>query len=89
MSKSGYLNTRVEPALKEEVGAILNKLGLTFTEAVSIYFQQIALQKGIPFAIKLPNAETIEAIDEIKSPEYREKTKKFKTVNDLMADLNS
>jgi antitoxin component of RelBE/YafQ-DinJ toxin-antitoxin module len=39
--------------------------------------------------VKMPNNETVEAIKEIKNPEYRKKTKKFTSLDDLMADLNS
>lgn len=58
MAKTAVITTRIEPELKAEVEKILDDLGLTISEAVTIYCQQIVLQRGIPFLIRLPQSPT-------------------------------
>jgi DNA-damage-inducible protein J len=62
MSKTAMIRARVEPELKEEAEAVLHGLGLTSTEAITLFYRQLALQQGLPFAVRLPNAETREAM---------------------------
>jgi DNA-damage-inducible protein J len=84
--KSATIHARIQPSLKNKVEIVLEKLGLTVSEAISIYFNQIALQKGIPFDVKVPNKETIKAMKEAKTSS---KKKSFNSVSDLMKDLNA
>ncbi|HNX77788.1 MAG TPA: type II toxin-antitoxin system RelB/DinJ family antitoxin [Candidatus Rifleibacterium sp.] len=58
MSKSAIVQARVEPALKAEVERVLREIGLSTTEAITIFFNRIRLEQGIPFELKIPNAET-------------------------------
>lgn len=55
MPKSAIIRARVDPQLKEEVEAILQDLGLSTTQALTLYFQQIRMKKGLPFAVTLRN----------------------------------
>jgi DNA-damage-inducible protein J len=60
--KSGYINARIEPKLKKSAEAVLDKIGLSTTDAVTIFFKQVVAQKGMPFPVKIPNRETIKAM---------------------------
>ncbi len=60
--KTDTINTRVEPDLKKSVAAILRPLGLSTSDAISIFLHQVALNKGIPFEVRLPNEKTKKAI---------------------------
>ncbi|HID54421.1 MAG TPA: type II toxin-antitoxin system RelB/DinJ family antitoxin [Anaerolineae bacterium] len=53
--KTAVVTTRIEPELKQEVENVLRELGLTTSQAVLLYFKQIALQKGLPFPVKVPD----------------------------------
>jgi DNA-damage-inducible protein J len=61
-AKTGYINARVEPKLKKSAEAVLDKLGLSTTDAVTIFLKQVVAQKGLPFAVKVPNRETVRAL---------------------------
>jgi|UniRef100_Q07RT9 DNA-damage-inducible protein J len=61
-AKTGYINARVEPKLKKSAEAVFDKIGLSTTEAVTIFLKQVVAQKGIPFAVNVPNRETIRAL---------------------------
>ena len=63
MAKTAMIRARTEVELKEEVEGIFSQLGLTQTEAINIFYRQVALNKGLPFSVKLPNEETLEAIE--------------------------
>ena len=62
--KNAVVNVRMEVELKSEVEAIFKQLGMNTTQAITIFFEQIRLHRAIPFEIKLPNQETIEAMQD-------------------------
>ena len=64
--KNAIINARIESELKIDVESILKKLGLTATQAINIFYQQIKLNNGIPFEIKIPNNETKKVIEEAR-----------------------
>ena len=64
MNKTAVVSARMAPEVKRTAEKILNKLGLTTTEAITLFFQQINLRNGIPFPIEIPNEETMRAIQE-------------------------
>ncbi len=59
MAKSATVFTRVDPALKEQADNILDKLGISMSTAMGMFLQQLVLQRGIPFDVKLPKASPI------------------------------
>lgn len=64
MSKTAVIHARTTPDLKSDVERILKKLGMNTTDAINLYFNQIRLNKGLPFKIKIPNETTIETFKE-------------------------
>jgi len=46
--------------------AILEYLGLTYSQAVNIFNNMIICHKGLPFDVKIPNDETLAAMAEAK-----------------------
>ena len=65
--KTVMLTARIEPELKDHAEAILRKLGISTTQAITMYYSQIILNKGIPFRVEIPNQETQKAIDDVFS----------------------
>ena len=61
MARTAMINARTEMALKAEVEGILKTLGMSTTEAINIFFKQVKMRKGLPFAVEIPNAETLQA----------------------------
>ncbi len=54
MAKSANLYARIEPDVKEQAERILNALGIPASSAITMFYKQIILQKGLPFEVKLP-----------------------------------
>ena len=78
------LSVRTEKKLKDQVGKILDKLGLNHSTAINMYYHQIIANKGIPFEIKIPNKKTAEAIEDSRQ---KKNMKKFDNTDDLFDDL--
>ncbi|MCL6557844.1 MAG: type II toxin-antitoxin system RelB/DinJ family antitoxin [Firmicutes bacterium] len=55
MAKSANLYARIEPEIKERAEAILNALGIPASNAITMFYKQIILRKGLPFEVKLPD----------------------------------
>jgi len=70
--KTEIINARVKPELKHDVEQILSQLGITTTQAITMYFEQIKMSKGIPFQLKIPNVETVEAMKDARMNENLE-----------------
>jgi len=62
--KNTVINARIESELKVDVESILKNLGLSATQAINMFYQQIKMHNGIPFEVKIPNAETQRVIEE-------------------------
>jgi len=54
MAKTAKIQARIEPGLKKDVEKILEKVGLTTTDAITVFFHQVVLKKGIPFDVIIP-----------------------------------
>lgn len=54
MARTSSIYARVEPEIKEQAESVLEELGITMSNAVSMFLKQIVLQQGIPFEMKLP-----------------------------------
>lgn len=59
------IRARMEPGLKHDVERIFHLLGLTYTEAINMFFQQVKLREGLPFEVTLPNKTTVKAIADV------------------------
>lgn len=66
MTKSDTIHIRIDPVMKKATERILSKMGLTVTEAINIYFNQICLKKALPFELNIHqyNDDTISALNE-------------------------
>jgi DNA-damage-inducible protein J len=67
MGKTETIRARVEPRLKRDAEAILKKIGLTPSEAITLFLTQVKLMKGLPFPVRAPNAQTRRAIREARA----------------------
>ena len=58
MSKTSTIRARIEPDLKGKAEHIFQQLGLTTTQAITLFYKQVELNKGLPFNIAIPNKAT-------------------------------
>ncbi|MFO0954344.1 MAG: type II toxin-antitoxin system RelB/DinJ family antitoxin [Isosphaeraceae bacterium] len=62
MPKTETIRARVDAKLKAQAEAVLEKLGLNASEAIRLFYKQVALRKGLPFDVAIPNAATRRAM---------------------------
>lgn len=60
MAKSANLYARIEPDIKEQAETILSVLGIPASNAITMFYKQIILQKGLPFEVKLPASQPVD-----------------------------
>ena len=49
MGKSSTIRARIEPELKGKAENIFHQLGLTTTQAITLFYKQVELKRGLPF----------------------------------------
>ena len=66
MAKAEMIRARVEPDLKREAEELFSELGLSATEAITLFYRQVTLHRGLPFDVRVPTAETVEALQQAR-----------------------
>lgn len=87
---STNVNIRMDSDLKTQFEAFCNDMGMSMTTAFNIFAKKAVREYRIPFEIggEAPNAETAEAINEVKRMKA-DKTigKTYTDVDEMMKDL--
>ncbi|MBL4817936.1 MAG: type II toxin-antitoxin system RelB/DinJ family antitoxin [Deltaproteobacteria bacterium] len=65
--KTATLNIRLDPSVKTRARKILEEIGLTTSEAITLFFKKVISEKGIPFAVKMPNRRTRKVIEDSRN----------------------
>ena len=76
MEKTATLNLRVNPQVKKDAEAVLEKLGIPMATAIDMYLTQISLVGGIPFSVTLPKAPASLDIGQMSMEQLRAKLTK-------------
>lgn len=88
MANTALVQTRVDPCLKHDVENVLNANGLDVPTAIRMYFSKIAQVGGIPFDVRIFNAETITAMDEAEAIATDPDAKSYSSFSELLEDSN-
>lgn len=87
---STNVNIRMDSDLKKQFEAFCSDMGMSMTTAFNIFAKKAVREYRIPFEIggEAPNAETAEAINEVKRMKA-DKTigKTYTDVDEMMKDL--
>ena len=83
-------NFRIDSELSDQASKLLEGLGLSMSQAVSMFLRQVVLQQGLPFEVKYPkrSGEFLDAIEEAKRLEADSRTKRYTDMNEMWADLD-
>lgn len=66
MSTDTVIRARIETATKERAAAALEAMGLSISDAIRLLMVRIAEEQRFPFDVKVPNATTRKAIDQLE-----------------------
>ena len=53
-TKTANVNARIDQNIKSQAEAILSRIGLPRSVAIDLYYRQIIMHGGIPFALTIP-----------------------------------
>ncbi len=85
MSRTAMIRARTDSRLKEQVEKIFEKLGLSTTSAINLFYKQVALNEGLPFEVRIPNATTRKAMKDAKAGHS---VKRFKDADEMFKSLS-
>lgn len=54
------IRSRIDSSIKLEAQSLLERFGLTMSDAIRLFLHQVVIEKGLPFQVKLPKAEALE-----------------------------
>ena len=87
-TKKTYIS--IDEDTRKQAEELFDNLGLSLSAAVSIFLKRALLERGIPFDVseKLPDEETISAMDEVKQmEEHPEKYAGYRDIESLKRAL--
>jgi DNA-damage-inducible protein J len=82
---ASMVHIRVDGEVKDRASEALAAMGLTVSDAVRILLTRIAVEKAMPFEVRVPNRKTLAAIE---AGERGEVTRS-ESVSAMMAALNA
>jgi DNA-damage-inducible protein J len=86
MRKTQTVRARVAPDLKRDAEAVLKKIGLTSSEAITLFLTQVKLSQGLPFPVRIPNKQTRQAIRDAREGKNAEE---FESVADWKKKMSA
>lgn len=86
MAATTMVHVRVDKQIKDQAQETLSAMGLTVSDAVRVFLTRVVADQQLPFALKVPNAETraamAEADDILKTRKVR-----FASADEFFDDL--
>jgi len=80
------IHIRVEDDIKDQATLALTAMGLTMSDAVRLFLRRVVVDQAFPLELKVPNAETLSAIEESRVMMSKRKAR-FSDADALLADL--
>ena len=85
MPKTAIVRAQVEAELKKQAEARFSEWGMTVDEAITLFYERVTGICSDPFSPHVPNAKTIEAMEEGKD---REGLPKYSSFGEFLATLD-
>ena len=58
MNKTTTVRARIQPELKEHAEAVFARLGMSSTQAITMFYKQVEIRNGLPFDVVIPTLLT-------------------------------
>jgi DNA-damage-inducible protein J len=85
MPATEMVHVRIEKRIKTQAAKTLAAMGLSVSDAVRVLLTRVAVEKALPFEVRVPNATTAAAMREARKGGLAS----FNRVPDLMSDLKA
>ena len=86
MAATTMVHVRVGEQIKAQATETLAAMGLSVSDAVRVFLMRVVAEQQMPFALKVPNAETRAAMTEANEI-ARARRARFATATELFDDL--
>jgi DNA-damage-inducible protein J len=60
------VKARIDSQTKKRASEIMERLGLSLSDAIRLMMLQIVERKGLPFAVEVPNRVTRKAVENVR-----------------------
>ncbi len=82
------ITARVDENVKKEAETLFKKMGLNMSTAMNLFLKKCILEQGIPFELKVPNRQTLEAMQETEDIlSGKIERKGYQSAEELFEDL--
>jgi DNA-damage-inducible protein J len=87
MAATAFVRARIDEKTKDKAAIVLAELGLTVSDVVRMTLTKVAREGGLPFELKIPNAETKAAMEEARAlvkadyPKFSEPGEMFQSLD--------
>ena len=85
MSSNTVVRARIDSDTKARATEALHAMGLSVSDAIRLLLVRIAEERRMPFDVKVPNRETLDAVKELEEG----RGKRFDSVDELFRDLGT
>jgi len=84
---TAMVHIRLDTEIKDQATKALEAMGLSMSDAVRAFLTRVAVEKQIPFIIRVPNATTLAAMRETDLM-FQNRTAQFQTGEELFDALS-
>ena len=85
MSSDTVVRARIDSDIKARATEALQAMGLSVSDAIRLLLVRVAEEQRLPFDVKVPNRETLDAVRELEEG----KGKRFDSAEELFRDLRT
>lgn len=76
-TKSANVTARVQPEIKQQAEAVLERIGLPVSVLIDTLYRQIIMTGGVPYSLSVPKLQTLDSLtteqfDKMMEQGYRE-----------------
>ena len=85
MSSDTVVRARIDSDIKARATEALHAMGLSVSDAIRLLLVRVAEEQRLPFDVKVPNRETLDAVRELEEG----RGKRFDSAEALFRDLRT
>jgi DNA-damage-inducible protein J len=83
MAADAVVRARIDPAVKARAASALAAMGLSISDAIRLLMLRVADEQRLPFELKVPNAESIQAMNQLTSGKGKRHESRAALLKDL------
>lgn len=63
-TKTANVTARIQPEIKEQAEAVLDKIGIPVSVLIDTLYRQIIMTGGIPYSLSVPKIKTLDMMSD-------------------------